>query len=194
MESPKTGYSASVAEATRNPNFCSRGLLPGTVVGLSQCCLISTAFPKAKPTAYHLLRPLAVGGRLSSKTTVHSNSPQRILVGGLACCFYHSSQNYAHSCWLMPTEFSLLPVHEGLPMLPSEDFYNILWSTPSILPTFFISPGSCWASPVTNHSFWGCPCLTHLFLSLPSTLAIRNQRWEMTQVCAYTGCVFVCSD
>ena len=82
MESPKTAYSASVAEATRNPNFCSRRLLPGTVVGLSQCCLISTAFPKAKPTAYHLLRPLAVGGRLSSKTTVHSNSPQRILVGG----------------------------------------------------------------------------------------------------------------
>lgn len=77
--------------------------------------------------------------------------------------------------------------------LPSEGYYNILWSTPSISPTYLISPGSCWASLVTSHCFWSCLCLTHHFLSLPPTLPIRNLRDERWHRCVHTYGVYLCA-
>lgn len=48
-------YPKMCPAATRNSNFCFRGLgCQGQRWGSPQCCLTSTAFPKAKSTDYYL--------------------------------------------------------------------------------------------------------------------------------------------
>ena len=163
--------------------------MPGMAVGLSQCCLTSTAFAKAKSTAYHLLRPCGCGGRLSNKATAHSSRPQRILVDRLLAVPMvplRTMSTAADRCSLAPPFGQCVRVCQCLPL---EEFRNILWSSPSILLTSLINSGSCWASPITSHCSWDCPCLTHRFLTLPPTPTIRSLRGD-TGVCIYM-CVCV---